>query len=68
MTLAEKTAALPYCLFRGLHEDAAAHLCDLLEYCRLRIKPPGGEPFADLAEMVRHYGEKPQPPAPPPPA
>jgi hypothetical protein len=44
------------------YEDAAGHLCDLLEFCRLRIKPNVGEPFPDLRSLVEHYGKNPNPP------
>lgn len=37
-------------------EDAAWHLCDLLELCRLNIHPSIGRPFPDLLSMVNYYG------------
>jgi hypothetical protein len=59
-TLKRKLDYLASCLNEGADEDAAGHLCDLLEYCRLRIVSDEGMTFADLASMVAYYGKKPQ--------
>ena len=55
-TMNEKLLSLTYCLEEGNYEDTAGHLCDLLEYCRLRIHPSVGKPFCNLHEMIFHYG------------
>ena len=55
-TLEEKLVALAHCLARNYFEDAAGHLCDLLEHCRTHIEPSVGKPFKDLKAMVKHYG------------
>lgn len=60
-TVHEKLVALAYCVARDLHEDAAGHLCDLLEHCRHNIHPSAGPPFNDLREMVACYGKDPTP-------
>lgn len=52
---------LAQCLALGRHEDAAGHLCDLLEYCRERIRPDLGPGFGDLVAMVKYYGVDPTP-------
>ena len=62
LSLEEKLVALAYCLARDGHEeDAAGHLCDLLDYCRRKIRPSTRKPFRDLKEMVKKYGEHPTP-------
>jgi len=58
LTMQEKLKALAHCLEHGYYEDAAGHLCDLLEYCRQRIQPSSGAMFSDLEKTVRHYGER----------
>ena len=60
--LDRKIVALVVCFDNGSYEDAAGHLCDLLELCRLRITPSRGKPFRTLAAMVKHYGACPKPP------
>jgi hypothetical protein len=57
--LHETLVDLAYCMGRGYDEDAAGHLCDLLEYCRRRIFPSDGSQFKDLPAMVAHYGKNP---------
>ena len=61
MTLHEKLVALAHCMARDWDEDAAGHLCDLLEHCRQKIRPSVGRPFKNLTEMVKHYGKNPTP-------
>ena len=61
-TMQEKLAALRYCLAEEAYEDAAGHLCDLLEHCRVNIHPSSGKPFKNLPQMVKYYGKNPEPP------
>ena len=61
LTMSVKLSSLAYCLGEENYEDAAGHLCDLLEHCRLRIHPSTGEPFCNLHEMIFHYGGSPTP-------
>lgn len=55
----DKLAALTTCLNDGSYEDAAGHLCDLLELCRQNIHPSTRPMFADLPAMVNYYGQPP---------
>lgn len=43
----------------GSYEDAAGHLCDLLELCRKKIVTDEGMIFVDLKAMVGKYGRHP---------
>jgi hypothetical protein len=52
----EKLEALAVCMNNGSYEDAAGHLCDLLEYCRRKITH-NGMMFANLDAMVKKYGK-----------
>ena len=61
LSLHEKLVALASCMARDHHEDAAGHLCDLLELCRQNIHPSVGGMFNDLNEMVNYYGKYPAP-------
>lgn len=40
-------------------EDAAGHLCDLLEWCRVNSVSHDGRMFVNLAAMVAYYGKNP---------
>jgi len=57
----KKLGSLKYCLDEGAYEDAAGHLCDLLETCRLKIETDDGMMFASLVAMVKYYGKDPKP-------
>ena len=65
MNLKEKLESLKYCITPqstvedAAFEDAAGHLCDLLEYCRLRIKTDDDKKlvFKTLQTMIRFYGK-----------
>jgi hypothetical protein len=61
LTLQEKLDALASCIKEvdGGYEDAAGHLCDLLEMCRLKIVSDECMMFVDLIAMVRYYGKEP---------
>ena len=64
LTMKEKLDALAYTINLSINErrsleDAAGHLCDLLEWCRIRIKPSSRSQFKDLTEMVEYYGKDP---------
>lgn len=49
-----------YCIKNEHYEDAAVHLCDLLEFCRKQIIREDKLPaFPDLAAIVDHYGKNP---------
>jgi hypothetical protein len=61
LSLDQKLKALGHCMTGGDYEDAAGHLCDLLDHCRRKIEPSVGDPFKNLVEMVRHYGKHPAP-------
>lgn len=62
MSMHEKLVALAYCIAREWNEDAARHLCDLLEHVRKKVIHPVGKPVCkDLAEMVGYYGNQPTP-------
>ena len=61
LTLSEKLAALTVCIDNEECEDAAGHLCDLLEWCRKRIIPSSVAPFASVREMAEYYGDDPTP-------
>lgn len=70
LTLKGKLEALSYSLLGDefgdiSHEDAAKHLCDLLEYCRLHIDVNNGMIHGSLRSMVANYGENPMPPPSP---
>lgn len=56
VTLGRKLEYLACCFGEGSYEDAAGHLCDLLEYCRKKIKPDTRDVFRSIEDMVRHYG------------
>lgn len=58
LSLSEKMAALQSCVADGCWEDVAGHLCDLLEYARVKID---GKKFDDLADVARYYGDRPTP-------
>lgn len=55
----EKLVSLAHCIAREWWEDAAGHLCDLLEHCRTKIRPSSGKPISSLKKMVEHYGGNP---------
>jgi len=61
LPLEQKLDAMNYCIKQGSYEDAAGHLCDLLELCRTKIITHNGMMFANLEYMVRKYGEHPTP-------
>jgi hypothetical protein len=61
LTLDQKLAALVDQLNRGYYENAASHLCDLLEICRQKIVTHEGMMFVDLKAMIRKYGSNPTP-------
>jgi hypothetical protein len=64
LSLEEKVFALSECLYsRERWDDAAGHLCDLLEFCRQRIVDiPARVPVFDgLPEMIAYYGKEPTP-------
>jgi hypothetical protein len=42
------------------YDDAAGHLCDLLELCRTNITPSARPPFSSLQEMVETFGRNPR--------
>ena len=54
----QKLERLLWCLNSHSYEDAAGHLCDLLEHCRTKIITDEGMMFANLEAMVRKYGKK----------
>ena len=66
VTLENKLEYLAAMLKEGAYEDAAGHLCDLLELCRNKIRTDDGMMFADLKAMVGYYGRHPTPIKPPP--
>lgn len=60
MKLKEKINCV-YQLIQGENfEDAAAHLCDLLEMCRLNITNNEGMQFSSLEWLVKKYGKNPK--------
>lgn len=64
LTMHEKLVALAHCLARNWHEDAAGHLCDLLEHCRGKINDSHTlvvEDFKSLQDFVAYYGKDPTP-------
>lgn len=61
LTLQKKLGALDYCMKQKSYEDAAGHMCDLLELCRKNIITDSGMMYANLEYMVRKYGEHPTP-------
>lgn len=72
-SVSEKLVSLAYCMGHDWFEDAAGHLCDLLEYCRKKIRrtavrehSTSHPAFADLLELVKCYGEHPTPVMDPP--
>ena len=52
LPLRDKLDGLNHCLAEGEWEDAAGHLCDLLELCRRKIVTHDGMGFVDLAAMA----------------
>lgn len=61
LTKKEKLDALVHCMNDGSYEDAAGHMCDLLELCRQKIITHDGMMFASLEAMVKKYGKNPTP-------
>jgi hypothetical protein len=61
LTLNDKLASLEHCLKDSAWEDAAGHLCDLLEHCRTRAVSSDGRIFATLRAFVDYYGSNPTP-------
>ncbi len=59
VTLSEKLEFLNSCFAKGALEDAACHLCDLLEYCRTRTPDNEGRTYKDLRYFVANYGGSP---------
>lgn len=58
--LDNKISSLNYCLDTEAYEDAAGHLCDLLEFCRQRTRTSAGTCFMDLHAMIAKYGVNPK--------
>lgn len=47
-------------MIEGEHfEDAAGHMCDLLEWMRPRIVDADGKVFGSIGAMVSYYGQHP---------
>jgi hypothetical protein len=61
MKLADKLTVLHAEILQGRHEEAARHLCDLLELCRLNVRYPDGQKdvrFVKLESFVKQYARK----------
>lgn len=59
-TIQECLDQLRYCIRNEHYEDAAGHVCDILEYLRIQIRREDSQPaFSSLEGMVDHYGNNP---------
>lgn len=61
LSMSEKLEALKEMIEEEAYDDAAGHLCDLLEFCRSKIITDDGMIFANLQSMVKYYGKHPTP-------
>ncbi len=57
VSLETKLKYLKSCLNGKHYEDAAGHLCDLLELCRYKIGDNEGRMFANIEYVARYYGK-----------